>query len=71
MRIAPHYDIARELHVIRQEKGLSREDIAAKSGLSIGLVEKIDGGENAYLGSILKYADALDAHIQIKVVRNN
>jgi len=49
---------------VREEKGLSVEDLSSRTGLSKGLLSDIEAGEiQPPLGAVIKIAKALDMHM--------
>ena len=54
------------------EKNIRQIDIAAKLGTTQNAVSKTLKGENVTLDQMIKYADAVDCDLEIKLVpRNN
>ncbi len=49
--------VCRDLHDIRQTKGISRKDVAEETGLSESMVGNIENGQNVGFHNIVAYAD--------------
>ena len=55
-------DIGQRIKNLRNEKGLSLEDLAARTGFEAGLLEKIERHEvHPQLGTVIKLSKSLDA----------
>ena len=49
--------VCRDLHDIRQTKGISRKDVAEETGLTESMVSNIENGQNVGFHNIVAYAD--------------
>ena len=59
--------IRMDLVKIRKSKGLTQQQVAEKSGLSISTISNIESGDNSYTTrSLIMYAEALGYDIRIK-----
>lgn len=58
------YEISMKLKEIREKKGLTRQDISSKSGLTVDEVEEIEVyNRESTVGSIIRYCDAIDVKL--------
>lgn len=59
--------IRMDLLKIRKSKGLTQQQVAEKSGLSVSTISNIESGDNSYTTrSLIMYAEALGYDIRIK-----
>lgn len=49
--------VCKDLHDIRQTKGISRKDVAEETGLTESMVSNIENGQNVGFHNIVVYAD--------------
>ncbi len=74
--LEPEFKLLRELLKARQRAGLSQAEVAERMGTKPPAVTRLEsslssGKHSPSLATIKKYADALDCHLEIKVVANN
>lgn len=65
-KVCNRFMLHMQLHCYRKRMGLTQQDAADISGLSIGTIRNIENGNGSTLDSILKYADALGYILEIK-----
>jgi len=73
--LAPEFNLIREMLLARKNAGLSQADIAVKMGTKAPAVTRlesslINGSHSPSLATIKKYAEAVNCHIEIKLVPN-
>jgi cytoskeletal protein RodZ len=69
------FALLRVVLLARQNSGLSQEDIAEKMGMKTSAIRQlesdlINGKQFPYLARIKKYAEALNCHLEIRLVHN-
>ena len=58
------YEISMKLKEIREKKGLTRQDISSKSGLTVDKVEEIEVyNRESTVESIIRYCNAIDVKL--------
>lgn len=73
--LEPEFKLLRELLKARQNAGLSQAEIAERMGTKAPAVTRLEsslssGKHSPSIATIKKYADALDCHLEIKIVSN-
>ena len=73
--LEPEFKLLHDLLLARQKAGLSQADIAKKMGTKAPAVTRLEsslssGRHSPSIETIKKYADALDCHLEIKIVAN-
>jgi transcriptional regulator with XRE-family HTH domain len=53
---------------MRQAKGVSLPELAARTGMSRASLERLELQKNATLRTLQRYAEGLDCHLEINVV---
>lgn len=74
--LEPEFTLLRELLKARQHAGLSQADIAEKMGTKAPAVTRLEssltsGKHSPSISTLKKYAQALDCHLEIKLVSNS
>ena len=74
--LEPEFKLLRELLNTRQKAGLSQAEVAERMGTKPPAVTRLEsslssGKHSPSLATLKKYANALDCHLEIKVVANN
>ncbi|MBU2511965.1 helix-turn-helix transcriptional regulator [bacterium] len=74
--LEPEFKLLRELLKARQRAGLSQAEIAKRMGTKAPAVTRLEsslssGKHSPSIATIKKYADALDCHLEIKIVANS
>jgi len=74
--LEPEFRLLHDLLKARQKAGLSQADIAKRMGTKAPAVTRLEssltsGKHSPSIATIKKYADALDCHLEIKIVANN
>lgn len=72
----PEYNLLHSLLQARQKAGLSQAEVAERMGTKAPAVTRLEsslssGKHSPSIATIKKYADALDCHLEIKIVANN
>ena len=68
-RIAPYYDLAREIIQRRLDNKLTQKELAKLAGTYQGRISKIESGEhNVRISTIIQIADALNSQLKIMLV---
>ena len=57
-----------KLRAMRQAKGISLSELAARTGMTRGNIARLESQKNATLGTLERYAAGLDCQLQINVV---
>ena len=57
-----------KLRAMRESKGLSLADLAARTGMTRGNIARLESQKNATLRTLQRYADGLDCELEINVV---
>ncbi len=73
--LEPEFKLLREMLKARQKAGLSQAEIAERMGTKAPAVTRLEsslssGKHSPSIATIKKYADALDCHLEIKIVSN-
>lgn len=73
--LEPEFNLLREMLKARQKAGLSQAEIAERMGTKAPAVTRLEsalssGKHSPSIATIKKYADALDCHLEIKIVSN-
>jgi len=74
--LEPEFSLLHEMLRARQNAGLSQAEIAERMGTKAPAVTRLEsslssGKHSPSLSTLKKYADALDCHLEIKLVTNN
>ncbi len=74
--LEPEFSLLHEMLRARQNAGLSQADIAERMGTKAPAITRLEsslssGKHSPSLSTLKKYADALDCHLEIKLVTNN
>lgn len=74
--LEPEFKLLHDLLGARQKAGLSQADIAKKMGTKAPAVTRLEsslssGKHSPSIATLKKYADALDCHLEIKIVANS
>ena len=74
--LEPEFKLLRELLNARQKAGLSQAQIAERMGTKAPAVTRLEsslssGKHSPSIATIKKYADALDCHLENKIVANS
>jgi DNA-binding Xre family transcriptional regulator len=56
------------LRAMRQAKGISLSELAARTGMTRGNLARLESQKNATLSTLQRYADGLDCELEINVV---
>ena len=57
-----------ERRAVRESKGISLSELAARTGMTRGNLARLESQRNATLRTLQRYADGLDCELQIDVV---
>lgn len=69
LRTATFYKLADELLLLRKKRGLSQKELAKKAGTTQAVVSRLENASvKASLESVVNFAEALDAHVDIHFV---
>jgi transcriptional regulator with XRE-family HTH domain len=69
-RLKPRYDVVRELLQLRHSHSLTQTELAEKASTHQSRISKIESGEDDFrIGTLVAMADALDADVEIRLVR--
>ncbi len=60
-----------KLRAMRQAKGVSLAELAARTGMTRGNIARLESQKNATLRTLQRYAEGLDCHLEINVVSAN
>lgn len=55
----PHVDVGRRLRRIREQRGLSRSELAARTGLSDRSIVRLENGDNVFVSTYFAVRDHL------------
>ncbi len=74
--LEPEFSLLHEILKARQNAGLSQAEIAKRMGTKAPAVTRLEsslssGKHSPSISTLKKYADALDCHLEIKLVANN
>ena len=74
--LEPEFSLLRDLLIARQKAGLSQAEVAAKMGTKAPAVTRLEsslssGKHSPSIATLKKYADALDCHLEIRIVENS
>jgi transcriptional regulator with XRE-family HTH domain len=74
--LEPEFSLLHEMLRARQNAGLSQAEIAERMGTKAPAVTRLEsslssGKHSPSLSTLKKYADALNCHLEIKLVTNN
>lgn len=74
--LEPEFSLLHDLLKARQKSGLSQADVAKRMGTKAPAVTRLEsslssGKHSPSIATIKKYADALDCHLEIKIVENS
>ena len=72
----PEFKLLHDLLKARQKAGLSQAEVAERMGTKAPAVTRLEsslssGKHSPSIATIKKYADALDCHLEIKIVANS
>jgi len=73
--LAPEFSLLREMLLARKSAGLSQAEIAIKMGTKAPAVTRLEssltsGNHSPSLATIKKYAEAVNCHVEIKLIHN-
>ena len=73
--LSPEFSLLREMLLARKSAGLSQAEIAIKMGTKAPAVTRLEssltsGNHSPSLATIKKYAEAVNCHVEIKLVHN-
>jgi len=74
--LEPEFSLLHEILKARQNAGLSQAEIAERMGTKAPAVTRLEsslssGKHSPSIATLKKYADALDCHLEIKLIANN
>jgi transcriptional regulator with XRE-family HTH domain len=70
-RIKPYFVVAQDVFELRQEIGLTQEQLAERAQTHQSRISKVESAELDFkLSTLIKIAEALDAHVDIHIVKN-
>jgi transcriptional regulator with XRE-family HTH domain len=74
--LEPEFILLRELLDARQKAGLSQAEIAERMGTKAPAITRLEsslssGKHSPSISTIKRYADALNCHLEIKIVSNS
>ncbi len=72
----PEFELLRELLDARQKVGVSQAEIAERMGTKAPAITRLEsslgsGKHSPSIATIKRYADALNCHLEIKIVSNS
>lgn len=68
--LAPEFEMLEEMIRARAAAGLSQSEVAARMGTRQSEVSRIEAGrQNVSIGKLRKYAEAVGAKLEIRLVR--
>ena len=73
--LSPEFSLLREMLLARKEAGLSQVEIASRMGTKAPAITRLEsslssGRHSPSLATIKKYAEAVNCHIEIKLIHN-
>lgn len=71
LRPAPIKVAIAKLRALRQAKGVSLSELAARTGILRGTLERVESQKSATLKTLQRYAEGLDCQLEINVVSAN
>ncbi len=74
--LEPEFSLLHEILKARQNAGLSQAEIAERMGTKAPAITRLEsslssGKHSPSIATLKKYADALNCHLEIKLVANN
>ena len=74
--LEPEFSLLHEILKARQNAGLSQAEIAERMGTKAPAITRLEsslssGKHSPSIATLKKYADALDCHLEIKLIANN
>jgi ribosome-binding protein aMBF1 (putative translation factor) len=74
--LEPEFSLLGDLLRARQKAGLSQAEVAQRMGTKAPAITRLEsslssGKHSPSIATVKKYADALDCHLEIKIVANN
>jgi transcriptional regulator with XRE-family HTH domain len=74
--LEPEFELLRELSEARQKAGVSQAEIAERMGTKAPAITRLEsslssGKHSPSIATIKRYADALNCHLEIKIVSNS
>jgi transcriptional regulator with XRE-family HTH domain len=74
--LEPEFKLLHDLLKARQKAGLSQAEVAERMGTKAPAITRLEsslssGKHSPSIATIKKYANALDCHLEIKIVANN
>lgn len=74
--LEPEFSLLSDLLRARQKAGLSQAEVAERMGTKAPAITRLEsslssGKHSPSIATVKKYADALDCHLEIKIVANN
>jgi transcriptional regulator with XRE-family HTH domain len=70
-RVKSYFVVAQDVFELRQEMGLTQEQLAERAQTHQSRISKIESAElDPKLSTLIKIAEALDAHVDIQLVKN-
>ena len=57
-----------KLRAMREAKGISLAELAARTGMTRGNLARLESQKNATLRTLMRYAEGLDCQLEIDVV---
>lgn len=67
-RSEPVKVVIAKLRAMRQAKGITLSELAARTGMTRGNIARLESQKNATLRTLQRYAEGLDCELQIDVV---
>ena len=73
--LAPEFSLLRGMLLARENSGLSQAEIASRMGTKAPAITRLEssltsGKHSPSLATLKKYAEAVDCHLEIKLVHN-
>ena len=68
MKPSPEKVAIAKLRAMREAKGISLSELAARTGMTRGNLARLESQKNATLRTLQRYADGLDCELEINVV---
>lgn len=68
-RLAPFYDLANQLVLLRKKRGLSQQELAEKANTTQAVVSRLENvAVHCSLESVVRLAEALGAAVEVRLV---
>jgi len=65
------YEVARQMHVVRTQAGLTQADLARRMHTTQSVVSRLESGVNVSLETLARFAEACGSRLQVQMVRES